>query len=100
MVIGQRDYAGAELDAPGPLGGGGDDKLGRGDDLVAARVVLADPGLVIAELVEPLDELEVALQRQRRVLVVGMERRQEDAGPQAIARHVALPCTQAADRRP
>src|SRR5262249_17124431 len=39
--------------------------------------VLADPRLGIAELVEPLHQLEVALHAEQRVLVVGMERRQK-----------------------
>jgi hypothetical protein len=48
-------------------------------------MMLADPGLVVAKLVEKLDEFEVALEQERRILVVGMERRQEDAGAQAVA---------------
>ncbi len=35
MVVGQRDHAGAELDALGALGGGGEEQLGRGDHLPA-----------------------------------------------------------------
>jgi hypothetical protein len=91
MVVWQRDHAGAELDALGPLGGGSDEQLRRGDDLIAARVMLADPRFVVAELVEPFDELEVPLQRQGRVFVVGMKRRQEDTGTQAIGRHGRSP---------
>ena len=82
MVIGQRDDAGAEPDAARALGGGGDEELGLAVDLVAAGMVLADPRLVEAQLVEPLHELEIALHAQERVLVVGMERRQENAGAQ------------------
>ena len=61
VVIRERGDAGAEADVPRALGGGGDEDLGRGDDLVAGAVVLADPGLVVAELVEVLDQLHVAL---------------------------------------
>ena len=68
VVVADADHAGAELDVAGPLGGGGDEDLRRGDDLGAGRVVLADPRLVEAEPVEVLDQLEVALERQRRVL--------------------------------
>ena len=75
---GQRRDAGAEADVLGALRGGGDEDLGRGDDLVAGRVVLAEPGLVEAEVVEVLDQLEVALERQRRVLADRVERGQED----------------------
>ena len=78
VVVGQRDDAGAEPDVPGPLGGEGDEDLGRADDLEPGRMVLADPGLVKAELVEPLHQVEVALQALGRVLLVGMERRQKD----------------------
>ena len=48
VVIGQRDDAGAEPDALGALGRGGDEQFGRGDDLEAGRVMLADPGLVVS----------------------------------------------------
>ena len=41
-------------------------------------VVLADPGLVEAELVEPLHQFEVAFEALGRVLLVRMERRQKD----------------------
>ena len=53
MVVGNRDHAGAEPDVLRVLRGDRDEDLGRGDDLVARRVVLADPGLVEAQLVEP-----------------------------------------------
>ena len=46
-----------------------------------ARVVLADPRLVEAEAVEVLDQLEVALQVERRVLPDRVHRRQEDPEP-------------------
>jgi hypothetical protein len=76
VVVGERDHAGAELDVARPLGGRGDEDLRRGDDLRAGRVVLADPGLVVAEPVQVGDQLEVALQRQRRVLARRMKRRE------------------------
>ena len=61
-----------------PLGGDGDEDLGGSDDLGPRRVVLADPGLIPAEPVEMLDQLEVAFERQRRVLPRLVERRHED----------------------
>ena len=76
---GSDETPGAEADVPRALRGGGDEHLGRGDDLVAGRVVLAEPGLVEAELVEVLDELQVAFERQGGVLAHGVERGQEDA---------------------
>src|SRR5438445_217727 len=66
--------------ARGPDGDAEED-LGRRDDLVAGGVVLADPGFLEAELVEPLDQLEVALESERRVLAGRMERGHEDAEP-------------------
>ncbi len=46
VVVGQGGDAGAQADVLGALGGGGDEQLGAGDQLVAGRVVLADPGLL------------------------------------------------------
>ena len=43
-------------------------------------MVLADPGLVIIQLVEMNEQIHVALEREQRVLVHGMKRREEDAG--------------------
>ncbi len=83
LVVGQGGDAGAEADVLGALRGRRDEHLGRGDDLVAGGVVLAEPGLVEAEAVQVLDELEVALERQRRVLPHRVERGQEDAEPEA-----------------
>ena len=71
LWYGDRGHAGAQPDALGPLGGGGDEDLRRGDDLAAGGVVLTDPRLVVAEPVEVLDQLQVALQRQGGVLPAG-----------------------------
>ena len=60
-------------------GGRRDEHLGRRDDLVAAGVVLADPRLVEPEAVEVLDQLEVALERERRVLPDRVERGHEES---------------------
>ncbi len=87
MVIGQRGHARAQPDAPRALSGRGDEYLRRGDGLVARRVVLADPGLVIAQLVEVLDELEIALEGKGGILVDGMKRRQEDSEAQRRIQH-------------
>ena len=83
VVVGQRRDAGAEPDVPGALRGGGDEDLGRGDDLVAGGVVLAEPGLVEAELVEVLDQLQVAFEGEGGVLAHRVERGQEDPELQA-----------------
>ena len=87
VVVGQGRDPGAQPDVLGALGRRGDEHLGAGDQLIGRRVVLADPGLVIAELVQPLDQLQVALDRQRRVLVDRVERRDEGAEAQACGQH-------------
>jgi hypothetical protein len=46
-------------------------------------MVLADPGLVVAQGVEPLDQFDVAFQRERRVLAGTMEGGEDDAEGQA-----------------
>src|SRR5581483_12496551 len=69
VVVGQRHHAGTELDVPGLRGRPGDEHGRVRDYLGAARVVLTDPRLVVAELVEQLDGGEISGVRQRRVLL-------------------------------
>ena len=83
LVVGQGGDARAQPDVRGALRRGGDEHLGRRDDLEAGRVVFAEPGLVEAQAVQVLDQLQVALERQRRVLPDRVERGQEDAEPEA-----------------
>src|SRR5580692_1967708 len=63
----------------GALGRGGNEHFRAGDDLVAAGMMLADPGLVIVQPVEMDQKLHVALERQQRVFAERMERREENA---------------------
>ena len=79
MVIGQADDAGAQLDVPGPLRRGGDEDLRRGYRLPAGAVVLSDPGLVEPQVVQPLNRLQVALERESGVVAQLMEGRHEYA---------------------
>ena len=80
VVIGQRDHPGAQLDVLGDLRGMRDEHHRVADRLHPARVVLPEPGLVEAHPVEQLHQLDVALQRVRRVLPHRhVVRRQEDA---------------------
>jgi hypothetical protein len=51
-------------------------------------VVLADPGLVITQPVEVLDELEIALESQAGILVDRVKRRQEDSEAKRGIQHV------------
>ena len=69
---------------------GGDEHLRAGDQLVAGRVVLADPRLVEAESVEVHQQVEVALEREGGVLAHGVERGEEDAEAQGPV-HGATP---------
>jgi hypothetical protein len=91
VVIGQRDDAGAEPDVAGALRRAGDEQLRRGDDLEAAGMMLADPGLVIIEPVEMDQQLHVAIERQQRIFAERMERREKDAGLQESVVHGAPP---------
>ncbi len=88
VVVGQRDHAGAELDAAGALGGGGEEHLRRGDHLPAGRMVLAAPELVVAELVQVLHQRDVAAELEHGVLDHGMVGREE--GAEAEAGHGGL----------
>src|SRR4051794_13968033 len=90
MVIGQRHDAGAEPDMAGALGGEGDEDLGRRDDLITGRMVLADPGLLEAELVEVDDQVEITFKALGRILLIGMEGRQEDPVPKVDLAHRGL----------
>src|SRR5271155_2154667 len=60
----------------------GNEHFRAGDQLEAARMMLADPRLVIIQPVEMLEQFEVALDRERRVLVVVVKRREKNAAAQ------------------
>ena len=90
VVIGERVHAAAEADVLRARRGRRDEHLGRRDDLVAARVVLADPHLVEAEAIEVLDQLEVALERERRVLPGRVERGHEESEAHSPIRPAVL----------
>src|SRR6516164_4262195 len=61
------------------LGRGRDEELRAGDDLEPARVVLANPRLVIVEAIEMDQQLHVALEAEQRVLRERVEWREKDA---------------------
>ena len=50
-------------------------------------MMLADPRLVVVQPVEVLQQLNVALDRERRILRQIVERRQEDAAPEIGLAH-------------
>ena len=63
---------------PCALGRRSDEHFRTSDQLAACRVVLADPGLCVSETVEVGDQLQVAMQRERRVDTGFVHRWQED----------------------
>ena len=69
---------------------------GERDQFPAGGMMLADPGLVVAEPVQPLEQLDIAVDRQRRVFADAMERCQEDAELHAAMGH----CVFSTSRRP
>jgi hypothetical protein len=79
MVVGQANHPGAQFDVAGALGSGSNENLWGGDNLPAGAVVLSDPGLVKAEVVEPLDQLQVALYSQGGIFSDTVEGAHEDA---------------------
>ena len=91
VVIGQRGNAGAELDVACALGNRRDEKFGACDQFVTRRVMLADPGFVIAELVHPLDEFDIAVEREGRVFVERVERCDEGAEAHFLSVHGVSP---------
>ena len=82
LWYGSETTPGAEADVAGALRRCGDEHLRAGNQLEPARVMLADPRLVVVEPVEVFEQLQVALDRQGRVLIVIVERRQKDAAAQ------------------
>jgi hypothetical protein len=79
MVIGEAGHARSQHDVARALGGGCDHDLGGGDQLPPRRVMLADPHLVIAQVVEPFDQLHVAIDGEGGILADTVKGREEDA---------------------
>ena len=59
MMIGQQETAGADADVLGLQQRLRDQQVGRGMRLPGCGVMLADPGLLVAELIEPAQHLQV-----------------------------------------
>src|SRR5205085_9912212 len=72
MVIRQRHDAGGELDALRSLAGRGQEHLGRADHLPPAGMVLAAPEFLVPELVQMLDEVEIAAELEHRMFPDGV----------------------------
>src|SRR5262245_45159894 len=73
MVVGQADDAGAQLDAARALGRSGHKHFRGADGLPAGAVVFANIGLIEAQHIEPLDNLQVTFQGQGRVFTWPVE---------------------------
>ncbi len=78
VVVRQRSNAGAKLDPPRPGCCSGDEDERVGDEFACVAVMFADPDFVVSEVVEMLDEVHVALHRQRRVFTHPVEWRHEN----------------------
>ena len=79
VVVGEADHAGAEAEGAGALGGGSHKDFGGGDGFPAGAVVFADPGFVVAQVVEPLQEFQVAFQGEGGVFADAVEGGHKDA---------------------
>src|SRR5277367_4037180 len=79
MMIGQGDNASGQHDALGAFARCGEEHLGRCDHFPAAGVVFTAPEFVVAELVQALDEIEIAAELQHRMLADWMMRGEEGA---------------------
>ena len=79
MMIRQADNPGAQFDLLRPLRRRSDEHLRRRDDLPPGAVVLADPGFVIAQLVQPLDQLNVPSDGQGGIFANPVEGPQKDS---------------------
>src|SRR5712692_4748152 len=87
-MIRQRHDAGAEPDVARASGRAGDEHLGTGDDLEAAGMVLADPGFVIVQPVEMLEQFHIAFERKCRVYFEILKWREENAAAQIRVVHL------------
>jgi hypothetical protein len=68
----------------GAVGGDADKHLRRCNYFPAGRVMLPDPRLIVAEVIEPLDQLQIAIQRKGRVVPRPVKRRQKYPEAQAV----------------
>jgi len=53
--------------------------------------MLADPGFVEAEVIQPFDQLDVAANGERRIVSDAMKRSEKDAEDHTLARHALCP---------
>src|SRR5260370_38276020 len=72
MMIWDADHARAELDSLGARRRDRHEYFQRRDYFPSRRMMLADEGFVVAELVERFDQLHFALETERRMLAHAM----------------------------
>ena len=84
VMIRNADHPGAEFDVTRALGCRRYHDFRRGGELGASGVMLAEPRLIIATAIQPLDEIEIALQCERWVDAGLMEGREKNAEAQAL----------------
>src|SRR5947209_14109282 len=85
VVVGQRHHAGPQPDVLGSLGGGGDEHLRAGDQLITTRVVFAEPGFVEAEPIQRYDTVQIVFECHRGRLASRVKRRDENTETQGRA---------------
>ena len=78
-MIRQRTDAGAEFDVFGAFGDGGDDQLRRRNQFGSGRMVLADPRFVVAQRVEPRNQLEISMEKKGGINTSAVHRREKYA---------------------
>src|SRR5579884_2597672 len=100
MMVRDRDDSGAEPDAPGALGRGGEEHLGRAHQFPSDGVVFSDPQLVETQLVEDFSQLQIAFKLERGMLRGGMKRRQENAEAKSLSHTGKLPKSEVSARAP
>src|SRR5215831_10367679 len=86
MMIGQADHARAQLNVPSAVRGNANENFRAGDGFPAGTVVLTDPHLIEPQGIQPLYELQVALEGQSGILVDAMERGHEDTKLQSFGK--------------
>src|ERR1700730_10550756 len=98
VVIRKADDAGAQPNRPLPSSRHGHEDFRRSADLRSRRMMFAEPRFVIAAAIEPLDELKITLQRERRIDAWLMKRRQKDAKTKPMRHAYFLPSPRKGDR--
>src|SRR5581483_5621043 len=79
MMVGDADHPRTQHDPARALRRCRDEDVGRRNYFPSGRVMLADVGFVVTELVQPFDQFQIAFIGQRGVLSGRMKGRKKDA---------------------